>query len=282
MSKFKVGDRVINISNSVVPINEIGTVMFTNVGGLIGVAWDSFDKGHDFYYQESHPFKMKAGHGWYVRENEIKPLFVSIKEVNWITHNDPINIKIDIPCKTDIEKLAKQTDELFRGKGIGFTFINGSEFKVYKEKESMLNLEFKTEEGYRIDKTCNKQIPTIKTTVSSRTYPLMDGVATCDKADFSERQGILEALANLICNGNFDREYQRTKARYKKEYAEDCKCLKCGKSFATPELARECEKAHEERRKAKREKYLMRKAAIKRAKELEIEQMAKDMLKEKQ
>lgn len=125
MDKFKVGDRVINISDKTVPIGEIGTVMFTNKGELIGVEWDSFN------------------------------------------------------------------------------------------------------------------------------------------------------------NGNFDREYQRTKAKYKKEYAEDCKCQKCGKSFATPELARECEKTHEERRKAKREKYLMRKAAIKRAKEMEIEQMAKDMLKEK-
>lgn len=38
MDKFKVGDRVINTSNSVVPIDEIGTVMFTNINGLIGVA----------------------------------------------------------------------------------------------------------------------------------------------------------------------------------------------------------------------------------------------------
>lgn len=278
MNEFKVGDRVINISDKTVPIGEIGTVMFTNKGELIGVEWDSFNKGHNFDNQESHPFEMKAGHGWYVREKEIRPLFASIKGVNWITHNDPINIKFDIPY---IEKIAKQVDESVRGKGIGFTFINGNTLEVKKEKESMLNLEFKTEEGYRIDKTCNKQIPTIKTTVSSITYPWRDGVATCDKTDYSERQGVIEALANLICNGNFDREYQRTKARYKKEYAEDCKCQKCGKSFATPELAIECEKAHEERRKAKREKYLMRKAAIKRAKEMEIEQMAKDMLKEK-
>ena len=142
----------------------------------------------------------------------------------------------------------------------------------------MLNLEFKTEEGYRIDKTCNKQIPTIKTTVSSRTYPWSDGVATCDKTDYEERQGILEALANLICNGNFDREYQRTKARYKKEYAEDCKCQKCGKLFSTPEQARECEQAHIERKKTNHEKYLMQKAAKKLAREMKIEQMAKEIL----
>lgn len=262
MDKFKVGDRVINISDKTVPIGEIGTVMFTNKGELIGVAWDSFDKGHDFYNQEWHPFEMKAGHGSYVRKNEIRPLF-------------------DIPCNLDIEKIAKQVDESVRSKGVGFTFINGNTLEIKKKKTPMLNLEFKTEESYRIDKTCNKPIPTIKTTVSSRIYPWKDGVATCDKVDYEERQGILEALANLMCNGNFDREYQRTKAKYKKEYAEDCKCQKCGKSFATPELARECEKSHEERRKAKREKYLMRKAAIKRAKEMEIEQMAKDMLKSK-
>lgn len=284
MSTFKVGDRVINISDKTVPIGDRGIVMFTPINGFIGVAWDSFDKGHDFEEQKKpFPYEMKPRHGWYVFPNDIEPSgeLISIDKLKWLNRDNPINIKIDTPCNRDIEKFAKQVDELCRGKGIGFTFINGNTFEVKKEKESMLNLEFKTEEGYRIDKTCNKQIPTIKTTVSSRTYPWKNGVATCDKADYSERQGVIEALANLICNGNFDREYQRTKAKYKKEYAEDCKCQKCGKSFATPELARECEKAHEERRKAKREKYLMRKAAIKRAKELEIEQMAKDMLKEK-
>lgn len=248
MIKYKIGDRVMNVSDSLVPKNSCGTVSFTTVlGDIIGITWDEIG------------FR-------YTHKDLIAPL---------------IDVRIDTNYNLDIEKIAKQVDESVRGKGIGFTFINGNTLEVKKEKESMLNLEFKTEEGYRIDKTCNKQIPTIKTTVSSETYPWKGGVATCDKADYEERQGILEALANLICNGNFDREYQRTKARYKKEYAEDCKCQKCGKSFATPELARECEKAHEERRKAKREKYLMHKAAIKRAKEMEIEQMAKDILKEK-
>lgn len=281
MNEFKVGDRVINTSNSVVPIDEIGTVMFTNIGGLIGVAWDSFDKGHDFYYQESHPFKMKAGHGWYVRENEIRPLFASIKEVNWITHNDPINIKIDTLCNLDIEKLAKQADELFRGKGIGFTFINGNTFEVKKEKEAMLKLEFKTEEGYRIDKTCNKQIPTIKTTVSSITYPWKDGVATCDKADYEERQGVLEALANLFCNGNFDREFAKAVKGRKAADKKARTCSFCGKVFDTIEERAEHEAWHVERKKARQERYLLRKRAKEIAFEEQAQKMAKEFLNEK-
>lgn len=248
MIKYKIGDRVMNVSDSLVPKNSCGTVSFTTVlGDIIGITWDEIG----FHY---------------THKDLIAPI---------------IDVRIDTNYNINPAEICQSITSVLEQYGIGLTLKNGKTLEVKKEKESMLNLEFKTEEGYRIDKTCNKQIPTIKTTVSSITYPQYDGVATCDKADYEERQGILEALANLICNGNFDREYQRTKARYKKEYAENCKCQKCGKSFATPELARECEKAHEERRKAKREKYLMRKAAIKRAKEMEIEQMAKDMLKEK-
>lgn len=284
MSKFKVGDRVINISDNTVPIGDRGVVMFTPINGFIGVAWDTFDKGHDFEEQKKpFPYEMKPRHGWYVFPNDIE---LSGEQEKCYLLSVPINddhsIKINTNYDINPAEICQSLTSALEQYGIGLTFKNGKTLKAKKEKTPMLNLEFKTEESYRIDKTCNKQISTIKTTVSSRTYPWMDGVATCDKADYEERQGILEALANLICNGNFDREYQRTKAKYKKQYAEDCKCQKCGKSFATPELARECEKAHEERRKARREKYLMRKAAIKRAKEMEIEQMAKDILKEKE
>lgn len=248
MIKYKIGDRVMNVSDSLVPKNCCGTVSFTTVlGDIIGITWDEIG----FHY----------------------------------THKDLITPSIDVRIDTNYNinpfEICQSITSVLEQHGIGLTLKNGKTLEVKEEKAPMLNLKFKTEEGYRIDKTCNKQIPTIKTTVSSTTYPWRDGVATCDKADYEERQGVIEALANLICNGNFDREYQKVKARRKRDFAEDCKCKKCGKSFETPELARECEKAHEERRKAKHAKYLMHKAAIKRAKEMEIEQMAKDILKEK-
>lgn len=284
MDKFKVGDRVINISDKTVPIGDRGIVMFTPINGFIGVAWDSFDKGHDFEEQKKpFPYEMKPRHGWYVFPNDIEPSgeLISIDKLKWLNRYNPINIKIDTPCNRDIEKFAKQVDELCRGKGIGFTFINGNTFEVKKEKESMLNLEFKTEEGYRIDKTCNKQIPTIKTTVSSRTYPLRNGVATCDKTDYSERQGVIEALANLICNGNFDREFNKAVKKNKLVELHDRTCIYCGKVFDTVEELRAHEAWHVERKKARRERYLLRKRAKEIAFEEQAQKMAKDMLKEK-
>lgn len=284
MSKFKVGDRVINISDKTVPIGDRGIVMFTPINGFIGVAWDSFDKGHDFEEQKKpFPYEMKPRHGWYVFPNDIEHSgeLISVDKLKWLNHDNPINIKIDTPCNIDIEKLVKQADELVRGKGIGFTFINGNTFEVKKEKESMLNLEFKTEEGYRIDKTCNKQIPTIKTTVSSITYPWRDGVATCDKTDYSERQGVIEALANLICNGNFDREFAKAVKGRKAADKKARTCSFCGKVFDTIEEKAEHEAWHVECKKARRERYLLRKRAKEIAFEEQAQKMAKDMLKEK-
>ena len=145
----------------------------------------------------------------------------------------------------------------------------------------MLNLEFKTEEGYRIDKTCNKQIPTIKTTVSSRTVPWRDGVATCDKADYEERQGILEALANLLCNGNFDREFAKAVKGHKAADKKARTCSFCGKVFDTIEEKAEHEAWHVECKKARRERYLLRKRAKEIAFEEQAQKMAKDMLASK-
>ena len=145
----------------------------------------------------------------------------------------------------------------------------------------MLNLEFKTEEGYRIDKTCNKQIPTIKTTVSSETYPWRDGVATCDKTDYSERQGVIEALANLICNGNFDREFNKAVKKNKLVKLHDRTCIYCGKVFDTVEELRAHEAWHVERKKARRERYLLRKRAKEIAFEEQAQKIAKEFLNEK-
>ena len=138
-----------------------------------------------------------------------------------------------------------------------------------------MNLQFDVKETNHIDKTCNKQIPTMTTTV--KLYPYT-GKAVCDKEDFERRQGVLEAIANAVCGDNFDREYNKIIAAEKKAYAQSCKCKTCGKSYNTPEEARECEEAHIERKRAKHGKYLMQKAAKKLARQMKIEQMAKEIL----
>lgn len=248
MIKYKIGDRVMNVSDSLVPKNSCGTVSFTTVlGDIIGITWDEIG----FHY---------------THKDLIAPL---------------IDVRIDTNYNLDIEKIAKQVDESVRGKGIGFTFINGNTLEVKKEKESMLNLEFKTEEGYRIDKTCNKQIPTIKTTVSSITYPWRDGVATCDKTDYSERQGVIEALANLICNGNFEREFTKAVKGHKAADKKARTCSFCGKVFDTIEEKAEHEAWHVECKKARRERYFLRKRAKEIAFEEQAQKMAKEFLNEK-
>ena len=151
---------------------------------------------------------------------------------------------------------------------------------------------FYVKEGTRIDKSCNKTVPTMTTFVSIGRYH--SGKATCDKADYDERQGCLEAIANAFLDGNFDREYEKFLADKKHEYDESCKCKICGRNYYedektgkrtpfTPEDARKHEKWHEQNKKNKREKYLIRKEAKRRLAEAEregkIEQTMKELYK---
>lgn len=144
-------------------------------------------------------------------------------------------------------------------------------------------LRFEITEGERYvshGKHKGETIPTITTIAYDDTMG-ESGSATCDKTDYNERQGIIEAVANMTY-GNFDREYNKFLNHQKEVENALCKCSTCGKTYKTKEEARACEQAHIDRKKAKRENYLMRKAAKKRAREMQIEQMAKEMLKTKQ
>lgn len=146
------------------------------------------------------------------------------------------------------------------------------------KEDKLMKFTFYVTEGTRVDKSCNDTIPTMTTTIEansySRTAPV--GTATCDKADYDMRQGVLEALANMYCDGDFDKVYN--KAVKRNEFVDKKKrtCKYCGKVFDTVE-EREAEEAwHVERRKAKRERYKLRK----RAKEIAFEQAAQKMAKE--
>lgn len=148
------------------------------------------------------------------------------------------------------------------------------------EEHKMKNVRFSITDGVRYvseGKHKGKTVPTITTTVYDDVLGAK-GTATCDKDGYDERQGILEAVANMVY-GNFDREYVKFKNKKKKIEEALCKCSMCGKTFKTKEEARACEDAHIERKAAKRDKYRMRKAAEKRAREMQIEQMAKEILR---
>lgn len=155
--------------------------------------------------------------------------------------------------------------------------VNEEYFDKYDAPSGRLHFEITKGERYQsLGKHKGKTIPTITTTVYDDASG-KKGSATCDESEYEEREGLLNAIANMSYE-NFDREYNKFKSQQKKSEEALCKCKTCGKTFKTKEEARACEAEHIERKKAKRENYLMRKAAKKRAREMQIEQMAKDIV----
>ena len=146
-----------------------------------------------------------------------------------------------------------------------------------EEKKMPTKFTFYTEEGYRIDKSNNSKVETITTFVKingfDNTYL---GMATCDKTDYSEREGVINALANAMCNGNFDREYNKAVKDNARADKISRTCTYCGQLFDTVAEKEAHESWHVERRKARRERYLLRK----RAKEIAFEEQAQKMAKE--
>lgn len=145
-------------------------------------------------------------------------------------------------------------------------------------EEKNLKFTFYVTEGTRIDKSCNKTIPTMTTFVSIGRYH--SGKATCDKADYDERQGCLEAIANAFLDGNFDREFNRAVKANELDDKKKRTCTYCGKVLNTVEERQEHEIWHVERKKARRERYLLRKRAKEIAFEEQAQKMAKEMIEE--
>lgn len=279
MAKFKIGDTVKILDGSTIPEYTCGWCdamkadvgktckieEFVDFGDRTGVrledmncTWD--ERGLEFV-EPSCKFKI----GDIVIGNKDANLEYTITREGWIGRVIKIrpNKEIEVEGRNFLGEISKY-------------WVNPSYFDLYNqnasdkliyEEATMSKFSFKTEEGFRIDKTCNKQIPTITTTIYYASV-LPWGSATCDKADYDEREGILNAIANAMY-GNFDREYGKYKAAQEREYKALCKCSSCGKSFKTPEEARACEKAHVERKKAKHENYLLRKEAKKKIAEAE-------------
>ena len=141
---------------------------------------------------------------------------------------------------------------------------------------------FYVKEGTRPDKKCNGTIPTMTTNIELFDGNVFDkvttirGSATCDKTDYDERQGVLEALANAVCGGEFEKRYSKAVKANKDADLIMRTCTYCGKVCDTSEEKIEHEKWHVERKKARRERYLLRK----RAKEIAFEEQAQKMAKE--
>lgn len=153
---------------------------------------------------------------------------------------------------------------------------------IEEEKKMPTKFTFYVTEGTRVDKSCNGTIPTMTTNIELLSGNAFDGVttvkgsATCDKADYDERQGVLEALANAICGGNFYKAYAEAVKLNRCNNELSRTCIYCGKVLDTAEEKQEHEAWHVECRKARHERYLLRK----RAKEIAFEEQAQKMAKE--
>ena len=148
-----------------------------------------------------------------------------------------------------------------------------------KEDNSM-KMTFTTTEGYRVDKSNNGRIPTVTTHVTFiNDKGIFRGTATCDKLEYNEREGVLNALANALC-GSFDREYRNEVKRQAKRDLHNRTCTTCHQVFDTPEEARAHEKWHIENKKARRQRYLERKEARDRLAEKEREERISKYMKE--
>ena len=185
------------------------------------------------------------------------------------------------PVNISLYKQMEQTKDLVMDfmKGKHIEFKNGNYILVKDEEEKKMPTKFTfyVKEGTRPDKKCNGLIPTMTTTVVDASGK--KATVTCDKADYSERQGVLEAIAQMACGGNFDKEYDKAVKKNKLIELHDRTCTYCGKVFDTVE-EREAEEAwHVECRKARHDRYLLRKRAKEIAFEEQAQRLAKEMMK---
>lgn len=121
-----------------------------------------------------------------------------------------------------------------------------------------------------------KAIPTITTIVSINGKV---GKATCDKDNYNEREGIINALANMATGGNFDREYDKWTKYINAINTQKCTCKYCGTVYNTSADARDCESAHIAKKKAKHEAYMIRKEARNRIAMAEFENKVEEVMK---
>ncbi len=222
------------------------------------------------------------------------PKGVSIHDLDITSLYRPMNIDVqplELVCnEEEAKEIAERLNKELAGR---FNAFSNDGISAKNGGKNSMKFTFYVTEGYRIDKSNNTRIPTMTTEVliNGKDYQY-GGSATCDKTDYEEREGVLNAIANAVCGGNFDREYEKFLANKKRRYDESCKCKICGRNYYedektgkrtpfTPEDARKHEEWHEQNKKNKRERYLLRKRAKEIAFEEQAQKMAKEMMNEK-
>lgn len=188
------------------------------------------------------------------------------------------HIETDMSVAELCQKLSEHFNTLLKQRTCGKRAENiYFDENIFKE-EKVMKFTFNTTEGYRIDKSNNTKIPTITTEViyKDKDGCAKGGSATCDKTDYNERQGVIEALANMCCDGNFDREYNKAVKWNKKQDLRNRTCRYCGQVFDTYLERIKHMDWHVECRKERHERYRLRK----RAKEIAFEEAAQKMAKE--
>lgn len=194
--------------------------------------------------------------------------------------------------KKELENIKNKENETMRNT---FTFTKGERTAIvvdtieHKDRKNKTIFEKKTREV---------KIPTITTTAKTINGT---GSTTCDEEDFHERVGclvasakiiaskseeanlmyqiamkswgtdmstiILETLADRAIAGDFNKRYNKWKKIATEHDKELRTCKVCGKLYESTEEARECEKAHAQRKADKLNKYRERKEAIRIARE---------------
>lgn len=224
---------------------------------------------------------------WY---NPMRLTFKNGSSIETIPNEDAIRSKepelvwidkIALPTATETKEMVERV----RREILNFTNAFPKEEKKMPTKFTFY---FNVNEGTRVDKSCNGTIPTITTSVvldkfgdpDRRKCYSLEGEATCDKADYDMRQGVLEALANAVFDGNFEKAYDKAVKTNAFCERQDRTCHYCGKVLDTIEEKQVHEAWHVERKKARRERYLLRKRAKEIAFEEAAQKMAKEMIKE--
>ena len=276
--KYKVGDKVRVKSDLSCDIYAVVSDMLRHKDKVFTIVEVSVD-GHYYKVNEN---------DWAWTDEMLEPaairsvLFPNVEYVfnekqakeyadNIMATAESISHITGIPYENSINKL-KTCLSAFSNDGISAK--NGG-------KNSM-KFTFYVKEGTRPDKKCNGTIPTMTTNIELFDGNVFDkvttirGSATCDKTDYDERQGVLEALANAVCGGEFEKRYSKAVKANKDADLIMRTCTYCGKVCDTSEEKIEHEKWHVERRKARHERYKLRK----RAKEIAFEQKAQEMAKE--
>lgn len=211
------------------------------------------------------------------------PKGVSIHDLDIASLYRPMNIDVqplELVCNEEKAKeLAERLNKELAGR---FNAFPNDGISAKNGGKNSMKFTFYVKEGTRPDKKCNGTIPTMTTNIELFDGNVFDyvttirGSATCDKADYDERQGVLEALANAVCGGEFEKRYSKAVKANKDADLIMRTCTYCGKVCDTSEEKIEHEKWHVERKKARRERYLLRK----RAKEIAFEEQAQKMAKE--